>query len=405
MSTRLFVVKDKVESLIEAEKSLIKRAELRDIIQEAKHKSHEKDKSKAEIEQIRAKARTIVNECYECHHTEEVSNYIRDIEKRIVIFDKEVGTDDFYYRPEKVLFHVNQIIPLIESSYAKAVSLANRKTKDVTNELYRVEAIGIISALTGLFLFLGFSIVSLKRVSRLELEIRESERKMMQSEKMAALGQMVAGVAHELSNPLTAINGFSELLLNTASDDNVRGMAEKINKSGIRAANIVQDLLVFSKTPRLEKTRVNIKGMLVEALDLVEESLHAGKINASVNVADDIVVSLDKAQMERVLFNLIVNSIHAIMDSKKGDRILLRAYKEGNHLFIEVSDNGPGIPQQIVHRIFEPFFTTKRFEKGTGLGLSICYNIVRAHGGDISVKSVEGQGTTFIIELPYQKLQ
>ncbi|WP_333654964.1 sensor histidine kinase [Dissulfurispira sp.] len=124
-----------------------------------------------------------------------------------------------------------------------------------------------------------------------------------------------------------------------------------------------------------------------------------------MDVSDDIVASLDKSQMERVLLNLVTNSIHALRDSKRGDRILLKVYKENNSVVIEVSDNGPGIPGNVIQKIFEPFFTTKGFGKGTGLGLSICYNIVRAHGGNISVKSKEGEGTTFMIELPYQELQ
>ncbi|MDI6727535.1 MAG: HAMP domain-containing sensor histidine kinase [Thermodesulfovibrionales bacterium] len=231
------------------------------------------------------------------------------------------------------------------------------------------------------------------------------ELRIIQSEKLAALGQMIAGVAHELNNPLSAINGFSELLLSTAPDDNVKSMADKISKSAERASSIVQDLLVFSRAPKLEKAPVNIKGMIYEVVDLVSEALNASKIDVSVDVSDDFVVSLDKSQMERVLLNLVTNSIQAIRDSGKGDRILLKSYKEDNRVFIEVFDNGPGISGNVIQKIFEPFFTTKRFEKGTGLGLSICYNIVKAHGGNISVNSKEGEGTTFVIELPYQELQ
>lgn len=128
--------------------------------------------------------------------------------------------------------------------------------------------------------------------------------------------------------------------------------------------------------------------------------MRVSKITVSKDIAEEIALPLDKEQMERVLLNLISNAIHAIRDSGKGDKIILKAYKENNRLIIEVSDNGPGIPQQIIDRIFEPFFTTKGFGKGTGLGLSICYNIIKAHGGDIRVKSIKAEGTTFVIELP-----
>ena len=226
------------------------------------------------------------------------------------------------------------------------------------------------------------------------------ELRIIQSEKLAALGQMIAGVAHELNNPLSAINGFSELLLSTAPDDNVKSMADKISKSAERASSIVQDLLVFSRAPKLEKAPVNIKGMIYEVVDLVSEALNASKIDVSVDVSDDFVVSLDKSQMERVLLNLVTNSIQAIRDSGKGDRILLKSYKEDNRVFIEVFDNGPGISGNAIQKIFEPFFSTKDLGKGTGLGLSTVYGIIKQSGGFIYPDSVVGKGTTFRIFLP-----
>lgn len=511
MGSRLFVVKERVQYLAEAQKSLIKRTELRDIIHELKHTAMGEKRSEEEIIKLKERAKRTVRECYACHNSGSIFSYIKDIEDKVVLFDKEVSPADFHHRPEKVLFPVNLIIPLVEDSYMKAKSLADRRLEGVTQELYRIREAGIVIGFAGFFLFLGFSLISLKRVSRLESDVKERERvlhdwakqwqntfdsiqdmvfimdkdckismmndvakrickegtvgmgidyalgeafkdacqlvckkglskeipsgnniftlrsflmhpddkdggcvlvirditaeremelRVIQSEKLAALGQIIAGVAHELNNPLSAINGFSELLLKNAPDDDVRGMADKINRSAMRAGSIVQDLLVFSRAPKLEKTKVNIRGMFAETLDIVSEALHATKINVSVDVSDDIVISLDKPQMERVLLNLITNAIHAIKDSGKGDRIILKGYKENNQVIIEVSDNGTGIPMDVAPRIFEPFFTTKGFGKGTGLGLSICYNIVKAHGGDISVKSKEGEGTTFLIELP-----
>lgn len=516
MGSRLFAVKERVGYLAEAQKSLIKRTELRDVLHEIKHTAMGEKKSEDEIIKLKARAKAVVGECYGCHHSGNVFNYIKDIEYRISLFDKEVTVSDFYRRPEKVLFPVNLIIPFVEDSYRKAKYMADTRMESVTHELHRIRFAGITIVLVGFFLFMGFSIVSLKRVSRLESDVKERERvlhdwaeqwqrtfdsiqdmvfimdkdckismmndaamktckqcakgkgidealgdavrkacqsvcregkskeitlgnnvftvrsfrmrpdadeggcvlvirditaeremelRIIQSEKLAALGQMIAGVAHELNNPLSAINGFSELLLSTAPDDNVKSMADKISKSAERASSIVQDLLVFSRAPKLEKAPVNIKGMIYEVVDLVSEALNASKIDVSVDVSDDFVVSLDKSQMERVLLNLVTNSIQAIRDSGKGDRILLKSYKEDNRVFIEVFDNGPGISGNVIQKIFEPFFTTKRFEKGTGLGLSICYNIVKAHGGNISVNSKEGEGTTFVIELPYQELQ
>lgn len=503
---------ERVGHLAEAQKSLIKHTELRDIIHELKHAAMGEKMSEDEIIKLKSRVKTVVSECDGCHSSGSVFGYIKDVEYRISLFDKEVTVSDFYRRPEKVLFPVNLIIPFVEDSYRKAKSMADTRMERVTHELYRIRLAGVAIALAGLLLFMGFSIVSLKRVSRLESDVKERERalhdwaeqwqrtfdsiqdmvfimdkdckismmndtamktckqcakgkgidkaldkavknacqsvcregkgreislgnniftvrsfrmhpdadeggcvlvirditaeremelRIIQSEKLAALGQVIAGVAHELNNPLAAIKGFSELLLKNAADSDMRDMADKISKSAERASSIVQDLLVFSRAPKLEKTHVNIKYMLNETLDLISEALNTNKIIASVDAADDIVMPLDNAQMERVLLNLVTNAIHALRDSGKGDRILLKGYKENDRVVIEVSDNGPGIPEDVIQKIFEPFFTTKRFGKGTGLGLSICYNIVKAHGGDITVKSKEGEGTTFVIELPY----
>ncbi len=399
MGARLFVVKERVESLTEAQKSLIKRVELRDTIYQLKD-AITKDRPEAELRTLRSKAQAIITECYGCHHPNTVVAHIKDMENGIKQFVKELSERDPYEKHEKVLITVKHITTSAEDAYVKAKSLTDVRLGHVRHEIYRVRGTGIVIGFAGLFLFVGFSAASLRRISRLESEAKERESRLIQSEKLAAIGRVTAGVAHELNNPLTAVSGFCELLLKTSADDNVKTMAEKINKSADRMANIVRDLLAFSKSPTLKRTQVNIKEMVDETLDLVSEVLHVSKITVSKDITEEIAMPLDKEQMERVLLNLISNAIHAIRDSGKGDKIILKAYKENNRLIIEVSDNGPGIPQQIIDRIFEPFFTTKGFGKGTGLGLSICYNIIKAHGGDIRVKSIEAEGTTFVIELP-----
>ncbi len=513
MGARLFAAKEKVESLTVAQKSLAKRLELRDAIHELRDAVIDGG-SDAPITIFKSRIQAIVIECYGCHHSREITTQIGDMEKRVDKFINKTRQNGSYYNREKVFVAVKQLIPFAENSYIKAKILADTRMEYLTQELVTVKNAGVFITVSGFFLFLGFSFVAMKRVSKLESDVRERERilndwalqwqhtfdsiqdmvfivnkdcrismmnaaakerygegilgrgtvealgdifttacksvcrqgvskevpladkvftlrsfpmhpdgnnggcvlvirditaekemesRVAQAEKLAALGQVIAGVAHELNNPLSSIGGFSELLLSTAADDNVKNMADKISKSAERASSIVHDLLVFSRAPKLEKATVNIKGMIYEVVDLVSEALHASKIDGSVDVSDDIVASLDKSQMERVLLNLLTNAIHAISDSGKGDRILLKAERLDDRLIIEVSDNGPGISQQVIHRIFEPFFTTKKVGKGTGLGLSICYNIVKAHGGDMRVKSVEGEGTTFIIELPYKE--
>lgn len=399
MGVRLYVVKERVESMAEAQRSLMKRVELRDTIYQLKD-SITKDIAEAELKTVRSKALAIITECYGCHHPNTVTAHIKDIENGINRFVKELSERDPYEKHEKALITVKHITASAEDAYVKAKSLTDVRLGHVKQEIYRVRRAGIGLGFMSLLLFVGFSAMSLHRISRLESEAKERESRLIQSEKLSALGRMTAGVAHELNNPLTAVSGFSELLLKTSADDNVKTMAEKINKSADRMANIVQDLLAFSKSPTLKRTQVNIKEMVDETLDIVSEALHVSKITVSKDIAEEIAMPLDKEQMERVLLNLISNAIHAIRDSGVGDSIFSKAHKKDNQLLIEISDNGPGIPEKIIDKIFEPFFTTKAFGKGTGLGLSICYNIIKAHGGDIRVKSIEAEGTTFVIELP-----
>ncbi|HAK89929.1 MAG: hypothetical protein A2X55_00410 [Nitrospirae bacterium GWB2_47_37] len=514
MGARLFAAKEKVESLTEAQKSLVKRLELRDAIHELRDAVIDRSQG-SQITALKSKTRAIIAECWGCHHSPEITMQIGDMEKRVDKFAGEIRQDDSYYSREKVFVAVKQIVPFAESAYIKAKKLADTRTEYLTQELLMVKNAGVFTTVSGFFLFLGFSFIAMKRVSKLESDVRERERilndwagqwqhtfdsmqdmvfiidkncrillmnrqakdycgesalgapiyeaakelmissckgecesgfkkevscdgrvfvvrsfkmlngkedkgcvlvvrdvtsdkdmelRLIQSEKLAALGQVTAAIAHELNNPLTSISGYSEFLLKTTTDDTVRQMVEKIYKSAARTSNIVRDLLLFSKTPVLEKTDADIKGMIHEVIDFLAEAFAASKINISEDVPSGMTFPLDAAQMERVLLNLMTNAIHAVRDSGKGDRITVKAGRDDNRLIIEVSDNGPGIPRDVVNRIFEPFFTTKRFEKGTGLGLSICYNIIKAHGGDIRVKSREGEGAAFIIELPYKEL-
>jgi signal transduction histidine kinase len=408
MGTRLYVVKERVESLIVAQKSLFKRMELRDAIYDIEYETLHGEGMPVRIEGLKERTNGLIKECYGCHHSQGTTAYIREIERRFDNFRDRSNINDFFKRPEKILVATREIIPLVETAYIRAKSLADVKLNDAIAELEKVKMVGGLLILTGLSVFSGFSVLSLRKIARLEADIKERQQRLAQSEKLAAMGHLIAVVAHELSNPLSAINGFSELILHGSPDENIRNAADKIGKSAERANAIVRDLLVFSRTPKLEPAVVKIKDIAGEAAKHSERILKANNIAVSVDVPDDISMPLDKAQMERVLLNLITNAAHAIVESKKGDRIAIRAYKEGKksagRVIIEVADNGPGIPHDIVNRIFEPFFTTKKFEKGTGLGLSICYNIVDAHGGGMSVKSREGEGAVFIIEFILSKI-
>ena len=194
---------------------------------------------------------------------------------------------------------------------------------------------------------------------------KERETKLFQSEKMASLGSIVASVAHELNNPLNAVSGYSQLLLNSASDENTKNMAQKIYNSAERAFAIVQDLLVFSKTPRLEMTETSIRDVLHKTLSMLQEAFDANNIGVSTDIdGGDMFVFIDKLRIERVLFNIISNAIQAVHNSGKGDRIDIKINRKDEKIIIMISDNGPGISDTpVIKKYLSLFLPPKSLKK------------------------------------------
>ncbi|HET7459120.1 MAG TPA: PAS domain S-box protein [Gemmatimonadaceae bacterium] len=228
---------------------------------------------------------------------------------------------------------------------------------------------------------------------------------LLQQEKLAAIGQLVSGVAHELNNPLAGVMAFSQIL---AASPNVgeeeRTSAETIVHEAQRAAKIVSNLLTFARQHHPERSETNVNDVLVDTLELRRYALRVAGVEITVNL-DDRVPSTwaDPFQLQQVLLNLIGNAEHALDEWDGPKRIMLTTSWGGSAsdpIVITVADSGPGIPPEHAGRVFNPFFTTKPVGQGTGLGLSISHGIVREHGGRIRVESAVGAGATFQIELP-----
>jgi signal transduction histidine kinase/FixJ family two-component response regulator len=232
------------------------------------------------------------------------------------------------------------------------------------------------------------------------------QSKLLQTEKMAALGQLVSGIAHELNNPLTSIQGYAQLLLSRRSASDRAGDALRISQEAERAGRIVKNLLLFSRETKSERRAVHLNEVIERTLALRAYELKLENIEVELALDARLPETLaDAAQLQQVVLNLIVNAEQAIVmargDESHNGRILIRTRRlAGDRLAMEVSDDGPGIPPEIVPRIFDPFFTTKPPGVGTGLGLSIVYGIVQEHGGEISVDSLQGRGATLTVELP-----
>src|SRR6266481_6420485 len=233
-------------------------------------------------------------------------------------------------------------------------------------------------------------------------ELKRLEEQLIQSEKLAAMGQMLAGVAHELNNPLTAILGVTELLRDReGADASTKRQLELTHRQARRAARIVQNLLEFSRPASPQKRPLDLNNLLERTLQLQEHSLRRNNIKVDFHPPADLPsVIADANQLIQVFLNLVTNAEQAIREVRDAGRIQIRAGRIGNQLTITVQDDGVGIRPEALPRIFDPFYTTKRPGGGTGLGLSICMSIIREHGGNIEAEMLPAGGSAFTIYLP-----
>jgi len=233
-------------------------------------------------------------------------------------------------------------------------------------------------------------------------DLKRLEEQLIQAEKLAAMGQMLAGVAHELNNPLTAILGVTELVREREGlDDSMKRQLDLTHRQARRAARIVQNLLEFSRPASPQKRSIDLNSIIERTLQLHEHSLRRNQVAVDFKPRTDLPpVVGDANQLIQVLLNLITNAEQAIREVRESGRIQIRMTTATGSVMITVQDDGSGIPSEALPKLFDPFFTTKRPGGGTGLGLSICLSIVREHGGTIQAESLPGGGSAFKVYLP-----
>jgi len=235
-----------------------------------------------------------------------------------------------------------------------------------------------------------------------EVKIAQQQEALQQSEKMAALGGLLAGVAHELNNPLSVVVGQSTLLMEGAPEAKVATRAEKIFKAADRCSRIVKSFLALARRKPPERKLVDLNQIVRSSLELLGYQLKTSDV--------EVVMSLDPAlkevvgdsdQLTQVVTNLVLNAAQALESWKGKRKIEVTSRRDAEDFSIlVVADSGPGIPADIRTRIFEPFFTTKSSKGGTGVGLALCLNIVSAHGGQLLLTETEGGGATFTVKIP-----
>jgi len=233
-------------------------------------------------------------------------------------------------------------------------------------------------------------------------DLKRLEEQLIQAEKLAAMGQMLAGVAHELNNPLTAVLGVTELLRErSGSDESFKRQLELTHRQARRAARIVQNLLEFSRPASPQKKPLSINNLIERTLQLHEHSLRRNNIEVDFNPQHGLpAVVGDANQLIQVFLNLVTNAEQAIREIRDSGRLQIRAARSDDRVSVTFQDDGVGIQPEALPRIFEPFYTTKRPGGGTGLGLSICISIIREHGGTIEVEALPGGGAAFTVSVP-----
>ena len=231
-------------------------------------------------------------------------------------------------------------------------------------------------------------------------DLRRTQEQLLHSEKMAAVGQLISGVAHELNNPLTAILGYSQLLT-SCGQVGPQGLeySEKLYKQAQRTHRIVQNLLSFARQHKPERVPVRLNQVLEDTLALRDYDLRMSNIRLHLDLAENLpLAAADPHQLQQVFLNLVNNAVDAILESSGQGDLWVRTAREAEKFVVEFVDSGPGVKDS--SRVFDPFYTTKPVGKGTGLGLSICYGIITEHGGLIRVCNVPPRGACFTIELP-----
>ena len=248
-----------------------------------------------------------------------------------------------------------------------------------------------------------------RKVEERSRELGAAQQRLIQSDRMASLGQLAASVAHEINNPVSGVLNYSMVIQRMLEDESkverdlpkIRRYLETMTHETERVGRIVSDLLAFSRRGRPTSEEVRLRDVVDRVMTLLEHRLRLGDVDTVIDVSDDLpAITGDASQLEQVVLNLVMNAAEA-QDARGA--ITIRARADGDDVVLDVEDEGPGIEEAHLERIFDPFFSTKDEGRGVGLGLSVVYGIVEAHGGTIAVDSAPGEGTCFHVRIPRRK--
>jgi signal transduction histidine kinase/CheY-like chemotaxis protein len=308
-------------------------------------------------------------------------------EQRIGIIKIAAPEPEAFAREDQVLLEIiaNQLANLFNNTQlVQSLKNTNIQKEKVLNQLQETE----------------------KQLSEytkdLEGVVKKRTDELVQSEKLAMVGQLIAGVAHELNNPLAIIMGYVDLLL--ASDnvpEKISSRLEKIHQATVRCSNIVNNLLKFSRKEQLERAETHINEILKEVIELFKYQFKVNNIILHTELKNDLpTIQADGPQLQQVFLNIVSNAFDALLQQKGKKHFAVKSYTDSGYIVIEFSDTGPGISKEHRSRLFEPFFTTKEIGKGTGLGLSLSYGIIKEHNGEVYLDTSYTDGARFVVKIP-----
>ncbi|MFQ5669689.1 MAG: ATP-binding protein [Acidobacteriota bacterium] len=243
-----------------------------------------------------------------------------------------------------------------------------------------------------------------KKLQESMARLETTQEQLVQAEKLSAIGELVAGVAHELNNPLTGVLGYAQLLVAKSPPEPQKKQLQTIYSEALRCQKIVQNLLTFARKHKPEKRHVDINEIITATLELRAYQLRVDNITVKLDLDPGLPGTMaDYHQLQQVFINLVNNAHHAMVDHGGKGELRITSRAEAGRIHVTCQDTGPGIPETCLGRIFDPFFTTKEVGKGTGLGLSLSYGIIKEHGGTIQASNAPGGGAIFCLELPVRQ--
>ncbi|KAB2834350.1 MAG: response regulator, partial [Candidatus Dadabacteria bacterium] len=354
--------------------------------------------------------------------------YLVDTEKREAVLQASRNVPEFYLkRAGRIPYPKGITWKIIESGAIKNIEDAQKDAEigDAGRELGHHSLLGIPifqgTEVIGVIWFLSYKErkfsehevhllsamgdqigIAIAKAKMLE-EIKTAQERLVQSEKLASLGQMVSSIAHEINNPLTPIMGYSQrLLMKPGLDEGEKKSLEIISASAQRVAKIIENLLSFARNYRPYRTYQDINALVGEALENRSQHLKLGNIEVITDYGEGIPRTMvDSGQVRQVFINIILNAEQAMSGRGSGGCLrVTTGLRNGDLIKITFEDDGPGFGKDALAKIFDPFFTTKEPGKGTGLGLAVAYGIVKEHGGEIRAENREGRGALIVVELP-----